>query len=85
MVKYILTIPFFCVFVKGTKKLMGENLKNIAKCKTQRAFLFCDLYDHLSSSWSFNVVFLSLACKKIVFFFPVNLFHVYLDLHSINI
>lgn len=48
MVKYILTISFFCVFVKGTKKLMGENLKNIAMWKTQRAFLFCDLYDHLN-------------------------------------
>lgn len=47
---------------------MGENLKNIAMWKTQRAVLFCDLYDHLSSSWSFNAVFLSLACKKIVFF-----------------
>lgn len=47
---------------------MGKKLKKIAKCKTQRAFLFCDLYDHLSSSWSLNDVFLSLTCKKIVFF-----------------
>lgn len=38
MVKYILTISFFCVFVKGTKKLLGENLKNIAKLRLKGHF-----------------------------------------------
>lgn len=56
---YSNNIIFLCVFVKGTKKLMVENLKNIAKCRTQREFLSCDLYGHLSSSWSLNVVFMS--------------------------
>lgn len=35
---YSNNIIFLCVFLKGTKKLLGENLKNIAKLRLKGHF-----------------------------------------------